>query len=266
MTAILAIDFIYQIVVISDCRVSWQGGNYRPQDNLQKIYPVGPTGILGFSGDVYCAKIILRAIKNKASNKPLPPSAQIIAEDISKWARESYSEIPTIMQKYVEFMFVASDYGNISLVTENVIFAKSILIKMVSPHFNPTFERDAIRLGYSVNYPIDNIILNRDNMLDLGLSPEGERFKVGIMIGTFAQTLASYSPSQVGGMFSVGIIDPRGVRWFPYSIGDLELKIEGGKFVQYNHYDGRRIPLKVLWNFDPGKPEAGNLMFTPPKI
>ena len=56
MTAILAIDFYYQIVVIADCRASWQCGRHMSQDNLQKAYPFGPTGVLGFSGDIYPPK------------------------------------------------------------------------------------------------------------------------------------------------------------------------------------------------------------------
>lgn len=265
MTAILAINYYYQIVVIADCRVSWQGGNYSPQDNLQKVYPIGPTGIIGFSGDVYCAKVIFKDIKEKAQVSPLPPSAQRIADDITKWAKDSYSSIPLVRQNPVELMFVASDFGNISLITDNVIFAKSIMIKMVSPHFQPIVEQDAVKLGYAVNYPMDKIVEDRNRMLNLGLSPEGETFKVGIMIGGLAQTLSSYSPSQVGGMFSVGVIDPRGIRWFPYSEGNLELKIEDGRFIQYDHSDGRRIPLKALWDFDPIKPDAGNLMFIIPQ-
>src|SRR5262245_43018941 len=115
MTAILAIDFYYQIVVIADCRVSWQGGSYKPQDNLQKVYPFGPTGVLGFSGDIYSAQVIFRDIKDKAAHLSLPPSAQILVDDISNWARDSYSSISPAMQNPVELMFVASDYGNISL-------------------------------------------------------------------------------------------------------------------------------------------------------
>ena len=68
MTAVLAIDFFYKIIVIANCRVSWKGGSYKPQDNLQKIYPFGPTGVLAFSGDLRPAKIVLKKFVRKPQN------------------------------------------------------------------------------------------------------------------------------------------------------------------------------------------------------
>lgn|GEM_PF-2790184 len=266
MTAILAIDFRYQIVVLSDCRVSWQRGSFDPQDNLQKVYPFGPTGVFGFSGDVRSAKLVFERIKTEASAKPLPRNAQFIADDIAQWARAAYSEMSPADQNYLELMYVASDYGNVSLAAQNVVFANSVMSKMTSPSFEPELQPDAVRLGYAINYPLDNIRLNRDNMLNLGLTPEGERFKIGILIGSFAKNLATFSPGQVGGMFSIGIVSVRGVRWFSYSVGDLELKIEDGKFIQCDHSQGRRVTLKGLWDFDPRQPDAGNLVFKTPSV
>ena len=181
---------------------------------------------------------------------------------IQDWAKISYSRLPQSTKGPLEIMYAASDYGNVSAVTDNVIFAKNVMVKLIAPEFNPNFEKGAVRLGYAIKYPLDNIIKNRDNMLSLGLTDAGQRLLSGIMIGGFAKNLISYSPTEVGGMFVIGIIDARGIQWRLYSIEPLELRIENGQFVQYDHSNGRRIPLKHIWEFDPRKPDVGNLLFS----
>ena len=90
--------------------------------------------------------------------------------------------------------------------------------------------------------------------------------EAGVMISGVAGTLASYSPSTVGGLFAIGAIDARGVGWRTYSIGGLELKVENGGFVQYDHANNRRVPLKTLLEYDAGMPEGGNLIFERPQM
>lgn len=93
MTAILAIEFPYQVLVIADARVSWDSSSYRPQDNLQKIYPLGPTGIVGFSGSIVAAKAIFRLAASDAYKESLPRSAEQIPIGLSAVAREAFSQL-----------------------------------------------------------------------------------------------------------------------------------------------------------------------------
>jgi len=267
MTAILAIDFMYQIIVIADCRVSWDPPVFRPQDNLQKIYPVGPTGIFGFSGSVQAAKVVVTDFIHRVSGKPLPPSAADIVSDISESARTSYSQLHQSKRGYLELMYVAPDYGNVTLEANNVTFARNLLVRMESPKFLPTAQSDAVRLGYARQYPMKNLRLNRNNLLNKGLTQDGRRFQIGISVGSFAPSLARYAPHQVGGLFTIGIATARGVGWWPYGpVKGFELVIEDGAFVQVDHNDGRRIPLKSIVDFDPMRPDAGKLIFQTPKI
>lgn len=267
MTAILAIDFMYQIIVIADCRVSWDPPVFRPQDNLQKVYPVGPTGVFGFSGSVQAAKAVVTEFIQRAGDTPLPPSAADIVSDIAESARESYSRLPRDQRGNLELMYVAPDYGNITLEADNVTFARNLMIRMESPKFLPTAQSDAVRLGYAREYPMDILRENRNGLLNYGLSEDGRRFQVGIAIGAFAPTLARYAPHQVGGLFTIGVASARGVGWWPYGpVGGLELVIEDGGFVQVDHNDGRRVKLERIVEFDPSKPDAGNLVFQTPKV
>ena len=267
MTAILAIDFMYQIVVLADCRVSWDPPGFKPQDNLQKIYPVGPTGVFGFSGPVEAAKAVVTGFVASVAGKPLPRSAAGIVSDISESARISYTQLPQGQRGTLELMYVAPDYGNVTLETDNVTFARNLMIKMESPQFLLIAQADAVRLGYAKRFPIANIPLNRDNLLGAGLTPERQRLLIGIAVGAFAPSLASYAPNQVGGLFTIGVATARGVGWWPYGpVGGLELVIEDGRFIQVDHNTDRRIPLRSIVDFDAAKPDAGDLIFQTPKV
>jgi hypothetical protein len=267
MTAILAIDFHYQIIVIADCRVSWDPPAYRPQDNLQKIYPHGPTGIIGFSGSVPVAKAIASYMRDHTLGKPLPPSAADIVSDIRRDAKAAYALLKGASAGKLELMYAAPDYANVSFAAPNATFASNLMIEMESPDFLPVAQADAIRLGYAVQYPMEYIRLNRNNLLNYGLTPEGRKFQVGIAIGTFAPALAKYAPTQVGGLFTVGVATATGHHWYPYGpIDGYELVIRDGRFVQIDHNTGRAAILQTVLEIDPNKPQPGGIVIDTPEI
>lgn len=267
MTAILAIDFHYQIIVIADCRVSWDPPTYNPQDNLQKIYPHGPTGIIGFSGSVLAAKAVASYMRDHTLGKPLPPSAADIVSDIRHDARTAYGRLKAANAGKLELMYAAPDYAKVSLAAPNVTFASNLMIKMESPEFLPVAQADAIRLGYAVQYPMDDLRLNRDNLLNYGLTPEGRRFQVGIAIGAFAPALARYAPTQVGGLFTVGVATATGHHWYPYGpIDGYELAIRDARFVQIDHNTGQEVLLQTILEIDPNKPPRGGITIDTPGI
>jgi len=262
MTAILAIDGFYQIMVVADCRVTWLTTPPKLQDNLQKVYPLGPTGVIGFAGGVAAAKAIFNDVRKETSSRSLPSTARDIVNDIAAWARTRYSQLSQRDKIDLELMYVASDYGRVTLVTSNVTFAKNILVKFVSPNFEPAFQTDFVALGYAKQYPADVIRKNMEGMLSLGLDPVGQKMLIGSSIGVYGEGLAKIAGDPVGGLFCIGIVSARGVGWSSYSIGDqVKLEIENGTFVQYDLKDGRRIPLKTIWDFDARRPDAGNLAF-----
>ena len=263
MTAILAIDLLSYIIVLADCRVTWLSNPKRFQDNLQKMYPFGPTGVIGFAGQIKAARGILNYIKKEAPKMSLPHTAKHIVQDISVWAKEAYSKLPSWDQKYIELMYVASDYGRITLRTNNVTFAENILVQFKSPKFDPVFHKDYLRLGYAIEYPEDILIENRNSFLRGAVDPERDSFQAIVAVDSFGDYLSTIGDNQVGGLFAVGIINIRGVRWYPYRYlrSDVELRIENNQFVQYDHSDGRKVPLKYIWEFNPNRPDFGNLMF-----
>ena len=266
MTAVLAIDFYHEILVVADCRVTWMSNSLQFQDNLQKVYPMGPTGIFGFAGGIAATKQISIDMMRNAKPLPIPNSASDIVEDISKWAKESYSSLSPIDKVETQLMYVAADYGNIQLVTPPISFSNHIMVKMVSPDFDPIQYDDYIALGYATKYPPELILEFRNSMLNYSIKPDSKSFQILVSVAHFGESLSRLAgDNSVGGLFSVGIVNLSGVQWFPYSYGErIELKIEDGGFVQYDHQTNVRVPLKTLLDFDARKPDSGISLFNMP--
>ena len=199
MTAVLAIDYLYQVIVLADCRVTWLAKPPTLQDNLQKVYPLGPTGIIGFAGDVAAAKVVLRHIKSEASVTKLPPTALGIVDHISKWARQSYSNLPLRDNNKLELMYAAADYGNVIRHFSNITLAKNILVKFVSPNFEPENRFDFVALGYAVKYPPEDIRKQRNDSINLGLNPLGQKLLAVSSAFGYREVITKIGEDTVGG-------------------------------------------------------------------
>ena len=267
MTAVLAIEFPYHVLVIADSRVSWNPNTFRPQDNLQKIYPLGPTGIVGFSGSIPAAKAIFKLAADQSHKKTLPPTADQIPIDLSKIAQEAFSLLRDQHSKEIELMYVGPDYSKIGLIAENVIMAENIMTVMRSPRFDVQESPTVVRLGYAREYPLDQIRKNRDGLIRFGLTPNGVKFQMAIAANAFGPALARYAPHRVGGLFTVGVASARGVRWIPYgSEEEYQLLIEGGRFIQKDNKAGKTIPLETILEYNPYSRSSKDLRLDTPEL
>ena len=267
MTAILAIEFPYHVLVIADARVSWEPNTFRPQDNLQKIYPLGTTGIVGFSGSISAAKAIFKLAEEQSHTRTLPPTADQIPIDLSKIAQEAYSQLRDKRRHEIELMYVGPDYSKIGLIAENVVMAKNIMAVMRSPKFEVQESPTAVRLGYAREYPLDLIRKNRDGLIKLGLSPGGVKFQMAIAANSFGPALARYAPHRVGGLFTVGVASARGVSWLPYGSEDeYQLLIENGRFIQNDNKAGKTIPLETILEYNPYSRSSKDLRLDTPEL
>lgn len=265
MTAVLAIEFPYQVIVIADARVSWEPKRFNPHDNLQKIYPLGPTGVVGFAGSIAAAKAIFGLAATDAYKRQLPSSADHIPIQLAEVAREAFSRLPNRARHEVHLMFAGVDYSRIGLVAENLVLAPNIMTVMSSPDFEVRKSPRTIRLGYAERYPLDILLDNRRGLVRHGTSEEGRRFQGGVVVGGFAPTLAKYAPDKVGGLFTVAVATARGVGWWPHGLATgYRLEIKDGRFIQVDDVRGRRIPLKTILEINPYAPEIGDLRLDTP--
>jgi hypothetical protein len=259
MTAVMAIDFLSHILVISDCRISYKGGNPEPKDYLQKVYPFGLNGIIAFAGDIVSAKAIMTKI--------IKSTHLLNINEIPLLASEAYKNSPDYPGRIVELMFVASFPSEHIGISNNAIFPKNLLFEMTSPDFKLTQKKDNIRLGYAKKYDEKILLENRNNLINVGLDPTNRKFQIMTVVGSFGNSLAKLCENTVGGLFSGGVITPVGVDWLSYSIDDkFELKIEDGRFIQYDHEKERRIQLQTIFEFSSNQYSRKNLRLDTPKF
>jgi len=265
MTAILAIEFPYQVLVLADARVSWEPNVFRPQDNLQKIYPLGPTGVVGFSGSIPAAKAIFKLAASDAERRPLPDSAEQIPTELADVARRAFSQIRGRGGQRVQLMYAGVDYSKIGLVADNIVVAKNVMAVMNSPGFEVRNSPRVIRLGYAERYPVDTLLKNRDELMRHGTTELGRRFQVGVAIAAIGPALARYGPERVGGLFTVAVATARGVGWWPHGSQEgYQLVIDSGRFIQLDNRQGRKIPLRTILEFDPYRPSTEDLKLDTP--
>jgi hypothetical protein len=267
MTGVLAVSFPYKILVIADCRVSWQHIRPRLQDNLQKLYHFSPTGVIGFAGGVPAAKALFRHIRAQPKGQPLPPSPKDIVTQLSSWAKQTYHSLAESDKVEFELLYAAADYSRVSLAAENLVFAENILTTMAAPEFKPQFHTDTATLGYAKSLPTSELIRARDDLLSVAVEPHGIEFQVAMIIGSFGEKLARISGHPVGALFTAASVDARGVTWHPYSHSrEVGLLIKGRSFVQFDNRQEppRAFPLEGVWEFDTRHPSPVDLYVGPP--
>lgn len=267
MTGVLAISFPYQVLVIADCRVTWRAAHPRLQDNLQKLYHFSPTGVIAFAGSVAAAKALFLHIGAQPHGQPAPPTASDIAHELSTLARDSYQSLPSADQVEFEILYAAADYSRVSLAAENLVFAENVLATMEAPRFELSFHIDAAALGYAKSLELADLVSYRDQLLGMATESSGVPLQVGVAVASYGERLARLSGEPVGGLFTVAVVDARGVRWIPYSYAEeVGLRIEGGRFIQFDSRKppGKVFPLEAIWEFDTRRPAQDDLYVSAP--
>jgi hypothetical protein len=110
MTVIVGANLITEFAMIADTRVSWPTATSRsPQDILQKLYPIAESNnfaVLGFSGRLSVAKIIIKCLKErKFNNFRREFIMEVFKDSLQKWIEEiTIREIPRHLWGSVKFM------------------------------------------------------------------------------------------------------------------------------------------------------------------
>lgn len=97
MTVIVAIDYLTELLVIADARVSYlSSGQYDAKHGLQKLLPIlspdkSTPATLGFSGDVALAKAVFHhlLVNKQINNYQRPFIISQLKDDIERWIQEA---------------------------------------------------------------------------------------------------------------------------------------------------------------------------------
>lgn len=96
MTVIVAIDYLTELLVIADARVSYKSGRIDTKHGLQKLLPIlsrdkATPATLGFSGDVALAKAVFHhlLVNKQINNYQRPFIISQLKDDIERWIQEA---------------------------------------------------------------------------------------------------------------------------------------------------------------------------------
>jgi hypothetical protein len=92
VTVVVGFNWLSEMVMIADTRVSWSGSMRSPQDILKKLYVIqspSKAAVLGFSGDVHAAKTVMVHLKDhKFQNYSRPFVMANLKDDLGRWIEE----------------------------------------------------------------------------------------------------------------------------------------------------------------------------------
>jgi hypothetical protein len=250
-----------QLAVIADCRVTWRypNGKSRLQDNLQKIYQFGPTGIIGFADSVLAAKVVFNSF-NTHPLKTLPPNAWGFVEYIVDTARAAFNTMQNRDGVNLELSYTAMNYGKVYRRLQNATLAEPIMVSFNSPDFEPVRHVWGCPLGFARELDLQPIVQEITFLNQFGLNPAHHGGQAKLAIELFGERVARQAGTSVGGLFTAGIVNADGVRWVSYSQDEnYSIELRGFEFVQTDKKTDREIVLQPIVTFDENKPARGNL-------
>ena len=263
MTAVLAIDFVYKIVVLSDCRVSWiRGPEKRAEDNLIKIYPVDHVGVLAFSGDLDIAKAVFTRIRKE----PQRGLGNSLALQYATIAKEEFSKL-SVNAEDAKLQLLFAGLKNIESIRTgtNVSILPVGLFRFESPDFEVRQLKLAAGLGAADEIPLDVIKEIRDGLWNMGLDTKNKYAQVGIAIGALGSYMSHYGGEDVGKFILAGIYDLESFGWQQYgNADDVHLTVEGGRPVLHDPRRELKVKLKTIFEYSPAKDDPQELKIESP--
>lgn len=98
------------IVIISDCRVTYEGNYLDPfSDSLLKTISLAGHSTLTFAGDIYCAQFMIASLNTNQIAEAAKKSGYFLLSQVSRQLRHAYREFSKKFRKkcYVSFLLTA---------------------------------------------------------------------------------------------------------------------------------------------------------------
>jgi hypothetical protein len=111
MTVIVGANFLSEVLVIADTRVSWPSGSLPPEDIVKKLYRIrsprtpGKEAIIGYSGDISAIKSVAQYLgREKFENYKRPLVMLSLKNDLRRWIEEATVSLDLQQRKGLKFM------------------------------------------------------------------------------------------------------------------------------------------------------------------
>ena len=111
MTVVVGVDYLDEILVIGDSRVSYPNGQYEANRGLKKLLVFGnknKVAALGFAGHINGARVVIGNLMRKLTpNYKRPLVIAHLKEDMRKWIQEVVIELPSAELEGLSFILCA---------------------------------------------------------------------------------------------------------------------------------------------------------------
>jgi hypothetical protein len=269
MTAVVGINFLSEVIVIADTRVSWPDDLLPPEDILQKLYrihsPQTPTkaAILGFAGDISAIKIVAQHLgKNKFQNYKRPLVMVSLKNDLRRWIEEVTTTLEPRARAGLRFMLCGIEPSrSLSIKKGNtVIRSKQILethiyVFQVSSNTGKVkvLKRNDLAVigsGAQLRRELKSKVLPA---IRFGFNQPNLHWGRAHLVGEIAnEVFQNAGIKGVGGPLQVGRVTSEGLFLdyiWPRSVEskDVQVSQEGQKTILYNPSLGKRYTLYPIW-------------------
>ncbi|MBN2267219.1 MAG: hypothetical protein JW725_02655 [Candidatus Babeliaceae bacterium] len=109
MTVVIGFNWLTEVVMLADSRISWEDHQHPPQDILQKLYRFGDSNnsvVLGFCGDLLAArKVIFFLVASKLRKYKRPFVVSQFGDELVRWIEQAArSELTPKQRTNIKFM------------------------------------------------------------------------------------------------------------------------------------------------------------------
>lgn len=236
--------FLSGAILISDIRLSFINSTIKPEDCLQKIYPLGKQVMAGFSGSVLIGFEIIDQLREQMNNQTsaTPCNIDILAHTrIPRIARRAYKEaIVKYRPSYkASSIIVASAHPILNL--GDTPFARTRIHIFRAPDFNPVNveRRDIVSIGSGTSVaPYLKVLEQVKADRSLYQTGANSAKSVAHLIGTrIMKTIENVPKEDVSSYLQFGV-----VRRNEASVSNLEFVVGGTLNIGFEMRSGARVP------------------------
>ena len=268
MTVVVAARLLGSIVVVADCRVSYEGTAAK-DDELQKLYQIGGKTVLGFTGPLDGAYEVLEAVRKNSISYSKPDVSSGILHDLERWIRHSFSRLANeSCRRGLAFILASVEPTREQRSRWITSFGaprekppwfpyvpelRVVSLKCAGSSSEKLSRRtkshvQVIGVPPSVHSRIETTI---DRLY--GFSSTRPQQQAQVITDSLMAVLMEEDTGLVGGLFQCALLGETGVDWLTYGLpsqhGDVSLELREGRYTQIDNVSGRIVSLKTIWEF-----------------
>jgi len=272
MTVVVGFNWLSEMVMIADTRVSWPHGTLPPQDNLIKLYTFrdhqGKAAVLGFSGKICAAKAVLVYLKQRVfPNYGRPFIMATLKDNLQGWIeRVVTTKLTPEARAELKFVLCGAEPSRHPPVARNgkvvgflsvpelhlyrYVIAKNSGRVMVSRNCGFAIIGSGQQLEKEIHQKVNQTIR-------FGFaSPQLHWARAALISDVIALMFRDRPSDKVGGPFQTIRVTANGISehytWPPVG-GSANVQVQrvGGRLTIRNRESGETYDLYPIWNLPP---------------